>query len=128
MEVLLDTCTFLYLVADEQKLSAKASAIIFDEANNLYLSSISAWEIVYKFKLGKLTLAKSPELLIPQARAIYRINELPFLEIAATKLLTLPPLHKDPFDKMLICQSLQYNFTVLTNDAEFAKYPIPVIW
>lgn len=127
MRILLDTCTFLWASAFPENLSAKAKKICLDTKNDLYLSSISVWEIVLKYGLKKLNLPYPPEVFIPEQRKILGIEELKFDEVAALALRTLPRKHQDPFDRMLICQAITHNLTILTPDRHIAQYSVKTI-
>ena len=128
MNYLLDTCTFLWLVANSGQLSPKAQQILADAAPVFYLSVVSAWEISVKYSLGKLILQKPPADFIRLGRRKHRIRTLGLLERAAVLEPTLPQLHKDPFDRMLICQAINENLTILTPDHAIRQYPVPTDW
>jgi PIN domain nuclease of toxin-antitoxin system len=123
MNLLLDTCTFLWIVLEPGKLSARASQLFTDRSNTCFLSSVSAWEIAVKYGLGKLVLVDPPASFVPTQRAQHGITSLPLLESQAARVADLPPLHKDPFDRMLICQALDLGWTILTPDPEIRRYP-----
>ena len=106
MKLLLDTCSFIWFLADSPQLSAKARAAILDPANSVYLSAVSAWEIGRKYAKGDLELPGRPESLIPQVRTDSGILSLPLSEEEAISAEKLPILHKDPFDRMIIAQAL----------------------
>lgn len=127
MTLLLDTCTFLWLVGGGP-LSAAAAAAIRTPSNEVRLSAISVWEIALKYRLGKLPLPDSPERLIPARRSTRGITSLDFDEEAALQSLKLPPLHRDPFDRMLISQAIAHGLAIVTPDPSIAQYPVRVIW
>jgi PIN domain nuclease of toxin-antitoxin system len=128
MDVLLDTCSFLWIITDAEELSQHAREIFSDSDNTIYLSAVSEWEIAVKYKLKKLTLPKSPATFLPQQRMAHGINPLDLDEEAALTLLKLPELHKDPFDRMLICQAISHGLTILTPDENIRQYPVKTIW
>lgn len=128
MNYLLDACTFLWLVANSGQLSAKAQQVLADAAPTLNLSVVSAWEISVKYSLGKLTLQKPPADVIRLGRRTHGIRTLELLERVAVLEPTLPKLHKDPFDRMLICQSMVKGLTILTPDPAIRQYPVPTDW
>lgn len=128
MKYLLDTCTFLWLTGLPEKLSRRAVKLCEDPENEIYLSTISVWEISLKAALGRLKLATSPEIYVPQQRKAHRVQSLSLDETAPLILASLPDLHRDPFDRMLICQALSKNMKIITPDQHIHKYKIPVEW
>jgi PIN domain nuclease of toxin-antitoxin system len=128
VKLLLDTCTFLWVALDEPRLSATAAAAFSDPENDLYLSSVSAWEISIKHASGRLPLPKPPDQLIPTLRRDHGIEPLPLDEESALQLVRLPALHRDPFDRMLACQALVGGLVILTPDRLLTQYPIRSIW
>jgi PIN domain nuclease of toxin-antitoxin system len=128
MRLLLDTSTFLWIIADSVELSAKARELFVDPGNEVYLSSVSAWEIAVKFALGRLPLPESPERFVPAQRSQHGIEPLAIEEEAALHLARLPPLHKDPFDRMLVCQAIVHGLAILTSDELVNQYPVRTAW
>jgi PIN domain nuclease of toxin-antitoxin system len=127
MRLLLDTCVFLWL-AGGRPLSAVASAAVRDPANEVLLSAVSAWEIVTKHRAGRLPLPEPPDRLIATERRLRRVDALPFDEEAAAQGLRLPPLHRDPFDRMLIAQAIAHGLAIVTPDPLVSQYPVRTIW
>lgn len=128
MKLLLDTCTFLWAVRGDQRLSAAAAALYRDPANEVFLSAVSAWEIAVKHQLGRLPLADAPSLYVPRERERHDIAPLPLDEAATLLLDKLPAVHADPFDRLLVCQAIAGGMTLLTPDAAIHRYPVPVAW
>jgi PIN domain nuclease of toxin-antitoxin system len=128
MKILLDTCTFLWIVSDAPELTEAGKTVFSDPDNDVYLSSVSAWEILVKYLLGKLSISGSPECFIREQREQHDIDTLPLDEVSALHLPVLPKLHRDPFDRMLVCQAIEHNLTILTPDPMIIQYPIKVIW
>jgi PIN domain nuclease of toxin-antitoxin system len=128
MNILLDTCAFLWLTTDAPELSTKAKAVFQDTRNAVYLSSVSAWESIIKHQLGKLPLPDDAEDFIKQQCEKHYIEYLPLTEKAVFQLMRLPNHYRDPFDKMLICQAIAHDLTILTSDGMISQYPVPVIW
>ncbi|GDX79552.1 twitching motility protein PilT [Deltaproteobacteria bacterium] len=126
--MLLDTCSFLWLVTDHPDLSARARAAIANPAHPLFLSAASVWEISVKFALGKLALPTPPRILVPAARSLHRIDPLPFDETDALTVELLPAPHRDPFDRMLIAQAIARGIPILTPDPMFRQYPVALVW
>ncbi|MDF0652045.1 MAG: PIN domain nuclease [Nitrospira sp. LK265] len=128
MKLLLDTCTFLWLITDDPALSNKARELFTDPVNEAYLSTVSVWEMVVKFSLDKLHLPEAPERFIPEQRERHQIAKLPLEEQAVFYLPRLPALHRDPFDRMLICQTIHHELTLLTPDPLITQYAVKTAW
>lgn len=126
--ILLDTCTFLWVIRDSQELSPVARSLFIDPDNTVYLSAVSAWEISVKYGLGRLSLAAAPHIYVPAERLRHNILPLPLEEIAASTVSRLPSLHNDPFDRMLICQAVTHGLTLLTPDRLIHQYHVNVKW
>ncbi|BAU08312.1 PIN domain nuclease [Fischerella thermalis CCMEE 5330] len=127
MKILLDTHIFLWFISGDNRLSADVRDAIRDSDNEVYLSVVSIWESIVKYQLGKLPLPLSPEIYLPKQRERHQIANLDLDEGSVTQLTKLPLLHRDPFDRMLICQALQHKLTIATVDPEIIKYSINVI-
>jgi len=127
VKLLLDTCTFLWL-AGGSSLPLAASAAVRDPSHDVYLSAASVWEIVTKYRAGKLPLPEPPEQLIATERALRGIDALPFDEASALHGLRLPSLHRDPFDRMLIAQAIALGLAIVTPDPLITQYPVRVVW
>ncbi len=128
MNILLDTCTFLWLVSDSNELSQNARHLFENPANEVYLSVASAWEIIVKHNLGKLPLPELPHNFIKNNRMQHRIESLSLDETAVLQLSRLPEYHKDPFDRIIICQAIAGSMTILTPDSHISRYPVRVEW
>ncbi len=125
---LLDTCAFLWLSGEPKELSKLVATICKDAANSLLLSPISVWEIELKYRKGDLQLQLDPPEVIRLSRSLHFIESLPFTEQAALQYGRLPFHHKDPFDRMLICQALEHTIPILTPDTKIKKYEVETIW
>ena len=127
MDFLLDTHTFLWFVNDEPRLSESLKFLIENESNTIYFSLASLWEMSIKSNLGKLRFETSynefVEEQIVQSRLILLNIDLEHLKINAT----LPLHHRDPFDRLIISQSLRENIPIITLDSAFDRYPVTVI-
>ena len=128
MRLLLDTSTFLWYALDAPQLSARARELCRDSGNELYLSGISDWEIAVKYSQRRLPLPLPAHEFVPRYRAAHGIQPLPFDEAAALCAESLPWIHKDPFDRMLICQAITHQMALVTDDRMITQYPIRVIW
>jgi PIN domain nuclease of toxin-antitoxin system len=127
MRILLDTHIFLWFISGDTQLSADVRDAIRDPDNEVYLSAISVWEILVKYQLGKLPLPEHPETYLPKQRDLHQILSLALDENSVAQLTKLPPLHRDPFDRMLVCQALQNGLTIATVDAAVRAYSISTI-
>lgn len=128
MKLLLDTHIFLWFISGDPKLPTHLQNSIRDLNNDVYLSCVSVWEATVKYQLGKLPLPESPEIYLPKQRQQHLINSLNLDEESITQLVNLPLLHRDPFDRMLICQALQHNLTILTVDPAIHSYSVSVLY
>jgi PIN domain nuclease of toxin-antitoxin system len=128
VRLLLDTCTFLWIVTGSTRLSKQAAQWFSDPSNEVYLSAVSAWEIAVKHSLGTLRLPAPLLDFIPSQREAHGIAALPLTEEEVLYLPKIPQLHRDPFDRMLICQAVVNGFAVLTPDELISQYPIRTLW
>ncbi|HBA66195.1 MAG TPA: PIN domain nuclease [Methylococcaceae bacterium] len=128
MKILLDTCAFLWVTTDAPELSEKAKVLFQDTNNPVYLSSVSVWEMIVKHQLGKLPLPGSADHFIKQQCGKHFIEFLALDEKAVFHLSRLPNHHRDPFDRMLICQALEHDLTLLTPDEMISAYPVATAW
>jgi PIN domain nuclease of toxin-antitoxin system len=128
MKVLLDTCTFLWVILDEDRLSPRARQVFSDPTNDVLLSSASAWEISVKHAIGKLSLPASPADYVRKKRIVHGIDPLALTEDDALFGASLPLLHRDPFDRMLVCQAIVHGLTILTPDPLIRQYSATTDW
>ena len=128
MRLLLDTCTFLWILGGAKELSPRAREAFADPANEVYLSAVSGWEIAVKNRLGKLPLPAPPEEFVPAQRAAHGIEPLPLDEECALHVAKLPDLHRDPFDRMLVAQALVGGLVLLSPDEPIRQYPVRTLW
>ena len=127
MRLLLDTHVFLWYITADARLPASFQAAIQDPANAVFLSVVSVWEAVIKYKLGKLPLPSPPADYLPRQRQAHGIAAMPIEEGAMQHLAGLPPLHRDPIDRLLIAQALQHGLTVATVDPQVSAYPVATL-
>jgi PIN domain nuclease of toxin-antitoxin system len=128
MKLLLDTCAFLWIIRNKPQASATAVAMFCSPENEVYLSSVSAWEIAVKHRLGKLPLGDVPVCYVPAERDKHGIASLALNEADTLVLDKLPQLHHDPFDRMLICQAITNQMIILTPDPLIGQYPVLTRW
>lgn len=127
MKLLLDTHIFLWYITADSRLSTTFQNEIRNPANQVYLSVVSLWECIVKYNLGKLPLPQPPETLLPAQRDQHKIANLALDEQSVLHLATLPALHRDPFDRMLICQALAHGLNIVTVDQEIRSYPVSLL-
>jgi len=127
MKLLLDTHIFLWHVTGDRKLSQFFKEKIQDPENEVFVSSVSLWEAIVKHSLGKLPLPAKPGILLVELREKHRFSSLPLDENSVRHLPELPSFHRDPFDRMLICQAKEHDLTIVTADEEILKYPVNVL-
>jgi PIN domain nuclease of toxin-antitoxin system len=127
MNLLLDTHAFLWYISSDPKLPRYAFDAIRDKSNQVYLSVVSVWEALVKNQTGKLpcrhlrtNTSTRVALLIESLISHWNGRQ-------CRTLLSLPAHHRDPFDRMLICQALAHQLTIVTNDEMFQRYPVSVL-
>ena len=125
MKLLLDTQLLLWAAGHPERLSARAKRQINDPENELLFSAVSLWEITIKAALDRDDFRVEPRVF---RRALLDNGyvELPITSEHAVNVDALPPIHKDPFDRLLLSQALVEGITLLTADAELARYSGPV--
>ncbi len=128
MRLLLDTCTFLWAANEPSRLSSTAFRLIEHPENELFVSSVSAFEIAVKAKAGRLPLAADPETEVPRLRSELGAFALPLSEEAALYSYNLPMLHRDPFDRLLVSQAIVEGLVLLTPDRHIRDYGVRVFW
>jgi PIN domain nuclease of toxin-antitoxin system len=127
MRLLLDTHVFLWYISADPQLPVAFREAIRDPANEVFLSAASVWEAVIKYALGKLPLPEAPAEYLPRQRGAHCITPLPVEEGAFIHLATLPLLHRDPFDRVLVAQALQHGLTLVTVDDAVRPYPVSLL-
>lgn len=123
MKILLDTHTFLWFINDSPELSGSAADLLESDVD-LLLSTASLWEIAIKVSLNKLTLPDSYEQFIPQQITLNNIEILTITFEHLTIVSRLPFHHRDPFDRLLIAQSMSENLQIVSTDTQFDRYGI----
>ncbi len=127
---LLDTCTLLWLAGGAKDcLSAKAVQLIREHADKLFVSGISGFEIGLKAAQGKLVLALEPAAWFERAIDHHGLHEIPVHGSVAAASTMLPPIHKDPCDRIIVATAHKHSLTVVTPDTLIASYPgTETIW
>ena len=127
MKILLDTQCWLWWIAAPERLSQSARRRIADKRNIVYLSAASSWEIAIKYSIGKLPLPEPPMQFIPKRLARDAITALPIEIIHTLYVSELPHHHKDPFDRILISQSIKEDIPIMTVDKHLKPYKANII-
>lgn len=127
-EILLDTCAFLWLALDPDKIPDRAAALLNDTRNPRLLSQVSVLEIVLKYRVGKLPLPLPPAEWIPSRRAFFSIQDLPLTELVMYRSLALPDGHADPFDRLIAAQAQIQGAVVLTPDNRIRDLGAKMVW
>lgn len=128
MKILLDTHAFIWFDSGDSKLSSKANQLILDPNNIVLLSVASIWEMMIKVMAGKLTLREKVETTVKNQQTQNNIELLAIVPNHTWTLASLPPIHKDPFDRILVAQALVEQATLLTTDPLIRQYPVQTEW
>jgi PIN domain nuclease of toxin-antitoxin system len=127
VKALLDTHAFLWAIAEEGKLSRRAEQI-YTGPNDLFFSVASIWEILIKVQAGRLPLPAPASPYLVKKLAENRIEVLPITLDHVLRIEDLELHHRDPFDRILIAQSLEDKLPIISADPTFEKYPVKIIW
>ena len=122
MRLLLDTHAFLWLQTEPERLR-EHRAVVEDPDAELLVSAASAWEIAIKHALGRLPLPEPPATYVPTRMQAIRATPLAVQHDHALAVASLPLLHRDPFDRLLVAQALVLGVTILTADSILEQYP-----
>ena len=126
--MLLDTHAFLWWISDSRRLSAPARRAIEDDANTIFVSAASAWEITTKHRIGKLARAEAVALDVTGTIAGQGFEELAITVDDAARAGRLPGLHRDPFDRVIIAQALARDMAIVSVDRAFDGYGVHRLW
>ena len=127
MKLLLDTHVFLWFISGDKRLPDVMRDSIRNPENDVYVSVVSLRETIVKHQLGKLPLPQPPEKYLPMQRERHQILSLSLDEASVSHLAKLALIHRDPFDRMLICQAVEHGLTLVTVDDLIARYPVSVL-
>lgn len=125
--MLLDTQVWLWMQAEPDRLSDEARRRLEDARNPLLLSAASAWEIAIKYALGKLALPEAPESYVPDRMRRSGVTPLPVEHSHALRVASLPPHHRDPFDRLLVAQAEVERLPIMTTDPSFGRYGVDLV-
>jgi PIN domain nuclease of toxin-antitoxin system len=126
--ILLDTCAFVWLASKPAHLSPAAIEILQDTARQRTLSQASVWEIVLKFRTGKLPLPHPPRIWIEEQARLQHIHIHTLEREVLYRSGELPDIHKDPFDRLIAAEALYRKMPLLSPDAPFLAYGCKVVW
>lgn len=127
MRLLLDTQVWLWMVQDPARLSGAARDRLVDPSSMLLLSAASSWEIAIKSALGKLELPVAARDFVPSRMQRDAVDGLPVTHAHALHVATLPLLHRDPFDRLLVAQAQLERFPIMTADGQIGRYDVEVL-
>ena len=128
MRALLDSHVLLWWLVDDDRLSDRARRLIGNADSEIFFSAASSWELSIKVGLGRLELPGRPRTIIPKVLREQSIQPLDVTHAHALAVAELPAHHRDPFDRMLICQALVHGLVILTPDDLVRRYPVRTMW
>ena len=128
MKVLLDTCTFLWAVADPDRLPARVAEQLLAPDNDVFVSAASAWEIAIKAGTGRLSIRGAADRFVREQREIAGFAALPIDEESALHVSRLPALHRDPFDRIVAAQADVERMVLVASDRVFDLFPVQRLW
>jgi PIN domain nuclease of toxin-antitoxin system len=124
MKILLDTHIFLWYIAADTRLMEKYVNLIIDTKNDIYISVASIWECTIKQQIGKLNFPDKAAKYLTEKRELHLMKSLSIDENCIKQLANLESIHKDPFDRIIISQALEYNLKLITEDSLIKKYEL----
>ena len=127
MRLLLDTHVFLWFISGDPRLGKTHQDLIRDPANTVYLSVVSLWEAAVKHAIGRLPLPGEPTTYLAAQRERHKFLSLALDEASVAELANLPSAHRDPFDRMLICQARHHGLKIVSADRVFSSYPVDLL-
>ncbi len=128
MKILLDTHVFIWWAGEPEKLSPNALEACNDQDNDLILSVVSVWEMQIKMQIGKLKLNRPLRDLIEAQKGANDFQILPVSLDHVFRLENLPMHHRDPFDRLLIAQTMEEGSVLVSKDEIFSDYAVNLLW
>jgi PIN domain nuclease of toxin-antitoxin system len=128
VKALLDTHVFLWAALDDPRLSSSARELIEDRANAMSFSAASASELTLKTRAGRLDLPAPVDVYIPTRLAAFGFDALAIDVLHAIRAASLPLIHRDPWDRLLIAQAQIEDLPIITIDPLIAQYDVETIW
>jgi PIN domain nuclease of toxin-antitoxin system len=126
VKALLDTNIFLWLDSRPERLGDVVD-LLADPATELLVSPVVSWEIAIKFAIGRLDLRLPPGELVPEGISRIGARAIAIEHLDALRVASLPPIHGDPFDRLLVAQAIVHGATLITGDKRLAEYPADVL-
>ena len=128
MRILIDTQCWLWMHLSPERFSTRTRRLVSRLDTDIVLSTVSVWEIAIKSALGKLRLPEPAEAWVPARITLSVVTPLPVDVAHALRVGTLPPHHRDPFDRMLIAQAREEKMALVSNDVAFDAFGVRRIW
>jgi PIN domain nuclease of toxin-antitoxin system len=123
--LLLDTHALIWALSAPRRLPARLASLLADPETEVHCSAVSTWEIAIKAALGKID-AELPAIVRAAREA--QFDDLPIAIDDTVRVASLPRIHRDPFDRLLVAQALEHGLTLATHDPVLSRYPAPVLW
>jgi PIN domain nuclease of toxin-antitoxin system len=127
VRLLLDTHVWLWMIGQSSRLGHETRSLLTDEANDLYLSTVAAWEIGIKHAAGRLKFTGKPSVQLPGYVKRSGVQPLVVTLEHALRAAELPMHHRDPFDRLMIAQAQEEELTFVTADSRLAAYDVPIL-
>ena len=127
LKLLIDTHIYLWAITDDRRLSASHRTLYVSEEHDLFLSVASVWEMLIKSGLGKLPLPQPASPWLVRQMEKNRVNLLGIRVAHLNELEALPPIHRDPFDRMMVAQARAEKMPLLSADQEIRKYDVALL-
>ncbi len=124
MRILLDTQIWLWMLADPGRLTGTAKDLVTDPSTELLLSAASTWEIAIKTGLGRLTLPGPPTVVVPKLMEETGVTALSIQPSHTLRVASLPPHHRDPFDRLLVAQAQLEDVPIMSADPAIGRYEV----
>jgi len=128
MKLLLDTAAFLKTASSATNIPPRVRDLLLHEDNEIYVSIASFWEIVIKYSIGRLALPDTPDRFLHLHREKMGAEILSLDDESVLHVTRLPDIHKDPFDRILICQAIVHGMVLITPDTRIPRYPVRTAW
>jgi PIN domain nuclease of toxin-antitoxin system len=125
---LLDTHAFIWWANNDPQLSTPARIAVGDRANEIFLSSVSTWEMAIKVAIGKMVLSATIPVFVGSQVSQYQFVPLPVSYEHTYQVETMTLHHSDPFDRLLIAQAMVENLVIVTRDSKFGPYGVSTLW
>jgi PIN domain nuclease of toxin-antitoxin system len=128
MRLLLDTQVFLWMASGSSRVPDGVRDAVRDPGHEVYLSVASVWELAIKQQIGRIALPGPAAEFAAAERSRHAVASLPITESAIAHLTKLPDVHRDPFDRLLVCQAIEHEMTLVSADRELRRYAVRILW